>query len=276
MKGPGQRPRTILLREDLVEAVRDQRGDALEHGLAQRVQVAGAVAVEVLAAPDAGMGGGAGLAQAGDVDEQAVAHVDPASVDDVLPVAAHALHAVRVHVEEVRALHVRAVRVVVHRHVEVRAEPGQRRGRDLHVQVPVPGHDAAVPPPAQQRAVGDPRLDVALAEGGEVGADQVVEGVGSLVVGHRLPLVVADIVVAEVVGAAGFVEVLGVGLFADCRGEGGEEEGSCGEDVAELHVEGEGRREVVEVLHFSAIHEVVKVVKLWSGGIGVPMKRRTS
>ena len=59
---------------------------------------------------------------------------------------------VRVDIEEIFSRHLRAVRVdarvVVHRHVEVLAQPRQRRSRHLHIQIPIPRHDLPVPPPA--------------------------------------------------------------------------------------------------------------------------------
>ena len=84
----------------------------------------------------------------------------------------------------------------MHRHIEVLPKPGQRRGRDLHIEIPIPGHDLAIPPPAQQRAVRDPGLDVPLAEVDEIAPDQMVEGIRAFVIGDRVPFVVSYVVVA--------------------------------------------------------------------------------
>jgi len=188
--------------------------------------------VEILTTPDARLCRRVRLTQARDVDEQAIPDVDPAGIDHILAVPTHALDVVRVHVEEVLALDLGAVighkGVVVHGHVEVLAQPGQSPARDLDVEIPVPGHDLAVPPPAQQGAVGDPGLNVALAKADEVGADEVVEGIGLFLVGDGLAPVVADIIVAQGIVEAGLVEVLGVSLFdrtGSGRGGGEEEEG---------------------------------------------------
>lgn len=59
--------------------------------------------MEILAAPDARLGIRLCLAEPRDVDEEAVARVDPAGVDDVPAVAAVALPDPGVDVEEVFA-----------------------------------------------------------------------------------------------------------------------------------------------------------------------------
>lgn len=53
----------------------------------------------------------------------------------------------------------------------------------------------------------DPRLDIAFSEDGEVGPDEVVEGVAALLIGDGPPIEVAEIVVPELIVAAGFLEV---------------------------------------------------------------------
>ncbi len=174
----------------------------------------GAVAVIVLAAPDAGLALGVALGEAGDVDEHAVADVDPAGVDDVLARLARAVGVVRVDVEHVRldALDARLlvdVAVLVHGAVQVRAQVEQRRRGHLYVQVVVPRHDAPVPPPPQQRPVRQPRLDAQVLEHGQVRPDQVPQRRPVLFVRH-LALEVADVVVAQLQRAAGLVEVLGL------------------------------------------------------------------
>jgi len=74
----------------------------------------------------------------------------------------------------------------------------------------------AVPPPAQQRPVCDPRLQAFLAEEVEIGADHMRQGVGPLLVGHDA-MVEAGVVVAHQVAAAWLVEVL-VLLLDEVRG----------------------------------------------------------
>lgn len=121
-----QRAIRILLRQDLIEGIRHQGRHALEEGLAQRVQVAGAIPMGVLTAPHAGLLCRLCLAEAGDVDEQAVVGVDPAGVDDVLAVPHDALDVEGVHIQEVLAMRYAPVGgfggVVVHGHVEVIGE----------------------------------------------------------------------------------------------------------------------------------------------------------
>lgn len=196
----GERARRVLLSQDAIKGVRHQHWHALELRLPQRVDVPDAIAVVVLAAPHTRLRARVRLAQAGDVDEEPVADVDPAGIDDIPAVAADPLHREAIHVQQVLARDRGPVLgrggVVVQGHVQVGAQPGQRRARDLGVEVPVPGHDLAIPPPAQQRAVGDPGLDVARAEDGQVGADEVVERVAALLIADGLAGEVAPVVVA--------------------------------------------------------------------------------
>lgn len=51
-------------------------------------------------------------------------------------------------------------------------EVPHRRLGDLHVNVRVPGQDAAVPPPAHQGAVHDPGLGANVVHGGDVGLEE--------------------------------------------------------------------------------------------------------
>ena len=148
----GQCPVGILRREDPVEGIGHQGGYALKHRLAKRIQISRAIVVGVLAAPHAGLRGWPDLAETGDIDVETVADVDPACVDHIRAVAEYAINVVRVDIQQVLPLELGPVVggacVFVRRHVEVLAQPFQRRGRDLGVDVPVPGHDLAVPPPA--------------------------------------------------------------------------------------------------------------------------------
>ncbi|KAH6608160.1 hypothetical protein Trco_004473, partial [Trichoderma cornu-damae] len=194
----------VLGPEDLLEIVRDACLDALEFRHAHGPQVLAHVAVPILAAPDARAVLFA-LAHAGDVDEHAVAGVDPAAVDDVRAVAAAEVDVVRVDVEQIRLGDaVEDVRVL--RSVHVVADPLHGVVGHLDVQVVVPRHDLAVPPPAQQRAVGQPRLDAVLVQSRQVAADQLAQHVAVLDVGD-LGLEVAIVVVAQRQAAAGLDEV---------------------------------------------------------------------
>lgn len=174
----------------------------------------------VLAAPDA-RPVGLTLTDTGDVDEHAVLHVDPASIDDVLRVAAVNVDVVGVNVEEV-GLGDDGVAsgviggcgiVSVLCAVEILAEPLQGMVGDLHVKVEVPGHDLTVPPPAEEGAVCEPGLDAALMKGGQVGADEIAEDISVLGIGN-LVAEKADVVMASCEAAAGLTEVLwSLGLF---------------------------------------------------------------
>lgn len=91
----------ILLRQNLNIIIRDQRRYTLIQALAQRIQILHPIPVIVLTADNPRRQIRMRLAQAGDVDVQSVAGVDPARVDDVLSVAALALAGPGVDVEQV-------------------------------------------------------------------------------------------------------------------------------------------------------------------------------
>lgn len=153
----------VLINQDHLKVVRNPGLDALKLGDAHGPEVLALVTVLVLAAPDA-RAIRLPLAQARNVDEHAVGHVDPAGVNYVHAVAAVHLDVVRVDVQKIRLADQGArvdvgVVVDVLGAVEVLANPEQRAVGHLHVEVVVPRHDLAVPPPAQERAVGEPRLD---------------------------------------------------------------------------------------------------------------------
>lgn len=196
----------VLAAQNVLKVVGDAGLDALKLGGAHGPEVLAAVAVPVLAAPGAGHVGIA-LAHGGDVDEHAVAGVDPAGIDDVHAVAASQVDVVRVDVEQVRLGDVaKGVRVLGA--VHVLSQPRHGIVRHLHVQVVVPRHDLAVPPPAQQRAVRQPSLDAVLVQCRQVAADQLSQHIAVLVIGD-LALEVALVVVAQRKTAAGLGEVLG-------------------------------------------------------------------
>lgn len=250
----GQALGAILVNQDALKVEGDPGLDALKLGHTHGPQVLTIVAVLVLAAPDTRTISLA-LAQARNVDEHAIAQIDPAGVDDVHGIPAVNVDVVRVDVEKVLLVDdlIRLVVGVVEGvlgAVQVLAQPLQGAVGDLDVEVVVPGHDLAVPPPAQQGAVGEPRLDAVLVQRGEVAADQVAQHEAVLRVGHFL-LEVARVVVPELEGAAGLGEVFrrpsllqrgeaGVEIArvsAQCccyRGEAPKEERLCGthcEDV---------------------------------------------
>ena len=86
---------------------------------------------------------GVQLAQAGDIDVQAIANIDPAGVDDVLPVTGGPMNDPGIDVEEVGVRDVlsrqrRRRSIVMYRAVEVVAHVTQGRFRDLRVNVPIP------------------------------------------------------------------------------------------------------------------------------------------
>lgn len=171
--------------------------------------------MKILTTPHPRLHAGIRFRKARDIDKQARFRIDPSGVYHILSISSHAFNVVGVYVEEVAVRGgCRRVRVIVECHVKVLAQPCERRGTDLHIEIPVPGHDFPIPPPPQQSAVREERLDVFGAEDGEVGADEVEERLAALFVGDGRAGVVADVVVAELVVAAGFVEVFcGGGFF---------------------------------------------------------------
>lgn len=95
--------------------------------------------MEVLALEDARFCFGVDFADARDVDVEAIPHIDPACVDDVLPLAAVAPAGVRVDVEQVFALGLVVCEVVsVDSVVECVGHAVEGGGVDLGINIPVP------------------------------------------------------------------------------------------------------------------------------------------
>ena len=89
--GNGQRLFLVLIYENLVVVVWNLGNDALEHGLSHWVQFHCLVPMVVFANPLPWTVIWMCLRKSGNVDEEAVAHVDPSCVDDVCAIAALAL-----------------------------------------------------------------------------------------------------------------------------------------------------------------------------------------
>jgi hypothetical protein len=95
----------IFFREYLVICIRYLGQDTFKHSFSHRIQLCGLVFVVVLAIPHVRMRVRPRLAEAGDVNVQAVAHVDPSRIDDIHSVSFGTLHYPRVDIEEVLAPH---------------------------------------------------------------------------------------------------------------------------------------------------------------------------
>lgn len=160
------------------------------------------------------------FSQAGDVDEHAVLHINPAAVNDVSSVATVHLGMVGVDVEQVLLgdqAPCGGICVIpdLFGAIECVTHPLQSVVRNLDVEVVVPRHDLAVPPPAQKSAVGDPSLGAVAIHGGEVASNEVAEDEAVLLVGDFF-LEVAAIVMAQLEIPAGFPEVLWRLWFFSC------------------------------------------------------------
>lgn len=204
----------------------NQGRDALKLRLYQRPELRPLVLVPVLAAPFPRV---IPLPHGRDVDVHAAVGVDPAGVNDVITITHTNLTVVGVDVEQVRLGDELAVGVA---HlvpelgeVELRGDTIQGFEGKLHVNVGIPGHDAASPPPAHERAVGQPRLDFVVVRDVEVAPDEVLQD-GAPLVGRQFLLEVPRVVVHELVAASWFRVVLGragaevfvrVSLDALCR-----------------------------------------------------------
>lgn len=198
----------------------------------------------ILARPHAGVKPLVALAQHGYIDKHAILRVNPAAVYHIINVAAcHLVAVVRVYVQQVRPVchdlvvrrggHVGAAAagVDVLGGVEVGGQPGHGGVGELDVNVVVPGHGLGVPPPAEEGAVGEPRLGAVGGHGGEVAPDEAAEDVLVLLVGDGAGKE-ARVVVEEGEGAAGLGEVL-------CRQPAGGE-GAAGGEGREQEDEGDG------------------------------------
>ena len=200
---------TVLIGENSLKAVGNPSLDTFKLRDSHGPQVLAIVAVLILATPNTGLLLLA-LSHNGDVNEHAVGHVDPAGVNYVLPVTTVNLDVMRVDVEEVAVLDDGAVGcggvVGVLGAVEVLAYPLEGVVGDLDVEIVVPRHNLAVPPPAEEGSVGEPRLDAILVHDGQVALDEVLEDEAVLAVGD-LVLEVAAVIVTQFQSASGFGEV---------------------------------------------------------------------
>ena len=128
MQSLRQRPRRVFLRQDPIKAIRHQRLHALKLRLAQRIEISRPVSVEVLAAPYSRLRARIHFAQTCDVNEQAVPYIDPACIDEVLPIAPDARNMVWVDIKQVIPGEFGPVwidaGVGVHRHVQILPQPG--------------------------------------------------------------------------------------------------------------------------------------------------------
>lgn len=172
----GQAPGTVLLLKQGRVRIRNFDGHILESAVPEREDVVVLKVVLVLAVHPAGL---AGLllvfivSDSRDVDKEASFGIDPARVDNVEPVVGGGVQVMRVHFDHVVAADVGARDVeVMHRHVVVAGKIVHALLRHLNVNVRVPRHDLAIPPPAQQRAVHDPRLRTNVVHSGQVSLDE--------------------------------------------------------------------------------------------------------
>lgn len=192
----------------------------------------------VLTAPDTGTVDLA-LAQTGDVDEHAVGDIDPARIDNVHGIASVEIHVVGVDVEEVllgdKVSCVGICEIVfVGGVVEILAHPLQGAVCDLYIEIVIPRHDAPVPPPAEESAVGDPCLDAEHVHGREIAANQIAEDEAVLFVGDLI-LEVTVVIVAKFEVITCLAEVLWrLGLVSLGYG------GRVGRGIAGLGRRGEG------------------------------------
>lgn len=218
----GEGWRLIFVGEDLFKVVRDASLDALEIGNSHGPEVLAGVFVVVLAGPNAGQLR-VPFSEDSQVDKHAVGHVDPAGVDNVLAVATGDVDVVGVYVEHELlddgfAAKLGAVEFVFGA-VEVVSEPHHGLVGYLDVEIVVPGHDLAVPPPSEESAVGQPRLYAMFVQGAEITADQVAKNEDVRIVGNFL-LEEALVVVAASERASRLGEVLGSLGLCCCFGVG--------------------------------------------------------
>lgn len=152
------------------------------------------------------------FSQAGDVDEHAVLHINPAAVNDVPSVATVNLDVVGVDVEQVLLgdqvpCGSICVIVDVFGAIECITYPLQSVVCNLNVEVIIPRHDLAVPPPAQESTMGNPSLGAVAIHCGEVASNKVAKDEAMLFVGDFV-LEIATVVMAKLEISTGFPEVL--------------------------------------------------------------------
>lgn len=163
---------TVLLGQDLLEFAWDQSTHTLEFRDTQWPEITALVAVVICTAPNSGLGVWLALLEDCEIDVHASLHVDPAGIDDVHPIDLGVV-VVRVDIEEIFGLHDLVVLAVlvgnsivpgVFCAIPIVAHVLHRIRGNLNVEIEIPRHNPAVPPPAQQRAVSDPCLVALLFE----------------------------------------------------------------------------------------------------------------
>lgn len=230
--------RLIFVGKNLFKVVRDAGLDTFEIGNSHGPEVLAGVFVVVLAGPDAGQLR-IPFSEDSQVDKHAVGHVDPASIDNILAVAAGDVDVVGIYIEHVfldngLAAELGTVEFVFGA-VKIVAKPHHGLVGYLNVEIVVPGHDLAVPPPSEQSAVGQPRLYAMSVQGAEVAADEVAKDVdvgivGDFVLEESLVVVAAGERASrfsEVFGSLGLGWRLGVSALDERGGSVGVRVGSC-------------------------------------------------
>ncbi|KAL2136670.1 hypothetical protein VTI74DRAFT_2402 [Chaetomium olivicolor] len=209
--GHNQTVLPILVHQHLLVLKRHKRRHPLELALPQRIQLSLLIPMEVLATHHPFLPHGIPFPQPRDIHEHSVVNINPSRINHILPLSPSQPVPERIHIQEVNPLLFPPALLV---HVPILVETpvvplrqhAQRRPADLRVQVKVPRQDPPVPPPPEQGAVRDPRLEAQRSEGGEIGADEVLKGRAVLRVrDHRAEE--ARVVVHQLVRPAGFVEV---------------------------------------------------------------------
>lgn len=143
----------VLLFQQFGVGIGDFDWSVFENAFAKRENVLLKVVMFVLAhheTPFAQILGGPVWPQGGDVDEETRLRVYPSRVDDVQFVENRVIGVVRIDFEHVVAAVGDAGKFkVMDRHVVEFGQIVHRAVRHLHVHVRVPGHDLAIPPPAE-------------------------------------------------------------------------------------------------------------------------------
>lgn len=117
------------------------------------------------------------VSRRGDVDEEAILHVNPSGIHDVEGIRLAPGRVMRVDVEkEGSAFRDGRVLVIVGGHVVVCRQVVHARLGDHHVGIVIPRESLLVPPPAEQAAMHDPRLDAQVSERCEIRLDENPNG----------------------------------------------------------------------------------------------------